>query len=73
MDLWRKRRLSGVLVEAQAVFLGECMYAGGIDDGDLGAKISALDEQLRQAEAVGAPITICVRLMKKPEKKEVCY
>ncbi len=52
MDLWRKRRLSGAFVEAQSV-LGERMYAAGIDDGELGAKISALDEQLHQAEAVG--------------------
>jgi hypothetical protein len=40
------------LVEAQ-IALGECMYAAGIDDGELGARISALDEQVRQAEAVG--------------------
>jgi hypothetical protein len=53
IDLWRKRRLSGAFVEAQGI-LGERMYAAGIDDGELGAKISALDEQLRRAEAVGA-------------------
>jgi hypothetical protein len=52
MKLWRKRRLSGAVVEALAT-LGECMYVAGIDDGELGAKISALEEQLRQAEAVG--------------------
>lgn len=52
MDLWRKRRLSRAFVEAQAA-LGECMYAVGIDDGELGAKISALDEQLCRAEVVG--------------------
>ena len=52
MSLWRKRRLSGAFVEAQGA-LGECMYAAGIDDGELGAKISALGEQLRRAEAVG--------------------
>ena len=51
MNLWRKRRLSGDFVEAQAA-LGECMYAAGIDDGELGAKIIALDEQLRRAEMV---------------------
>jgi hypothetical protein len=51
MDLWRKRQLSGALAEAQAA-LGERMYAVGIDDGELGARISALDEQLRRAEAV---------------------
>jgi hypothetical protein len=52
MDLWRRRRLSGAFAEAQAA-LGERMYAAGIDDGELGARISALDEQLRRAEAVG--------------------
>src|SRR5580658_9107788 len=54
MDLWCKRRLSGAFVEAQAA-LGERMYAAGIDDGEHGAKIKALDEQLRRAEAVGGP------------------
>src|SRR5271156_1754088 len=49
INLWRKRRLSGAFVEAQAA-LGECMYSAGIDDGELGVKISALDEQLRRAE-----------------------
>jgi len=29
------------------------MYAAGIDDGELGAKISALNEHLRQVENVG--------------------
>jgi hypothetical protein len=52
MDMWRKRQLSGAFAEAQAV-LGERMYAAGIDDGELGARISALDEQLRRAEAAG--------------------
>ena|ERR1700723_2925963 len=52
MDLWRRRRLSGAFVEAQAA-LGERMYAAGIDDGELGARISALEEQLRRAKAVG--------------------
>ena len=51
MDLWRRRRLSGAFVEAQAA-LGERMYAAGIDDGELGARISALDGQLRRAESV---------------------
>lgn len=50
--LWRKRRLNGGFVEAQAA-LGECMYAAGIDDGEHGARISALDEQLCRAEAMG--------------------
>jgi hypothetical protein len=53
MDLWRKRRLSGAFVEAQAA-LGERMYAAGIDDDENGAKINALDERLHRAEAVGA-------------------
>lgn len=52
MDLWRKRRLSAAFVEAQAA-LGECMSAAGLDDGELGAKISVLDEQLRRAETAG--------------------
>ena len=50
MNLWRKRRLSGAFLEAQAV-LGKRMYAAGLDDGELGAKISALDERLRRVEA----------------------
>jgi|SRR5579871_273650 len=53
MDLWRKRRLSGAFVEAQAA-LGERMYAANIDDGENGAKINALDERLHWAEVVGA-------------------
>ena len=52
MDLWRKRRLSGAFVEAQAA-LGERMYAAGIDDGENGAKINDLDERLHRVEAVG--------------------
>jgi hypothetical protein len=51
LNLWRKRRLSRAFVEAQGA-LGERMYAAGIDDGELGARISALDERLRWAEAV---------------------
>jgi hypothetical protein len=50
MHLWRKRRLSEAFLEAQAA-LGECMYSAGIDDGALGAKIGALDELLRRADA----------------------
>jgi hypothetical protein len=50
-DLWHKRRLSGAFAEAQAA-LGERMYAAGIDDGELGARINALNETLRRAEAV---------------------
>ena len=55
MNLWRRRRLSEVFVAAQAA-LGERMYAVAIDDGELAAKISALDEQLHRAEAVGGTI-----------------
>ena len=51
MDLWRRRRLSGAFAEAQAT-LGERIYAAGIDDGEHGARISALDGQLRRAESV---------------------
>jgi hypothetical protein len=52
MDLWRKRRLSGAFVDAQAA-LGARMYAAGIDDGEHGAMISVLDDQLHWTEAVG--------------------
>ena len=52
MDLWRRRRLSSAFVEAQTA-LGERMYSAGIDDDEHGAKISALDGQLRRAEAIG--------------------
>jgi len=51
--LWHSRRLKRTFVEAQTA-LGERMYAAGIDDGELGVKISALDEKLRRAEAAGA-------------------
>ena len=54
MNLWRKRRLSGASIEAMAA-LGECMFAAGIDDGELGAKIRALDEQLRPGRSSQAP------------------
>jgi len=35
--------------------LGERMYAAGIDDGQLGAQIAALDERIRQAEVAMIP------------------
>jgi hypothetical protein len=63
--LWRGRQLRRAFVEAQSA-LGERMYAAGIDDGELGVKISALDEKLRQAEAVGAvtqPLKAARRLL----------
>jgi hypothetical protein len=59
LNWWRKRRLSGAFVDAQAA-LGEGMYAAGIDDGELGAKISTLDEELRRAKAVAG----CTRALK---------
>jgi hypothetical protein len=40
-------------IHAAQAALGERMYAAGIDDGELGAKISTLDQQLRRTEAVG--------------------
>ena len=43
INLWQNRRLSEAFVEAQAV-LGERMYAAGIDDGELGARVSALSD-----------------------------
>jgi hypothetical protein len=52
IKLWHKSRLSGALVEAETA-LGERMFAVGIDDGEHGAKIGAVDDQLRRAEAVG--------------------
>lgn len=51
MNLWRNRLLREAFVEAQ-VALGESMYRAGIDDGELGAKISAIDDQLHRAEAL---------------------
>ena len=52
INVWRRSRLTGAFEEARTA-LGERMYMAGIDDGEHGAKISTLDEQLRQAEAVG--------------------
>jgi hypothetical protein len=43
------------------------MYAAGIDDGELGARISALEEQLRRAEAAGRP----TQAMKATRRKHV--
>jgi hypothetical protein len=48
-NLWRNLRLRRAFIELQAA-LGECMYTAGIDDGELGARISAVDEQLHRAE-----------------------
>ena len=55
MDLWRRRQLSGAFGEAQAA-LGERMYAAGVDDGNLGARITALDQQLHWAKMVGGSV-----------------
>jgi hypothetical protein len=52
MNLWRKHRLSDAFIEAQTA-LGERMYAAGIDDGELGPKIYALDERLLWTDALG--------------------
>jgi len=57
MNLWQRRRLSGAFVEAQAA-LGERMYLAGIDDGEHGAKISALNEKLRRAAAVRGSVLV---------------
>ena len=47
---WRRRSLSRAFATAQLA-LGQRMYAAGIDDGELGAQISALDKKIRWAEA----------------------
>ena len=52
INLWRKRRLNEAFAEAQTA-LGERMFAAGIDDGELGARIRVLDAQVRQAETLG--------------------
>jgi hypothetical protein len=51
--LWRRRSLSRAFSGAQ-LLLGQCMFAAGIDDGELGAKIAALDERIRRAGAAQA-------------------
>jgi hypothetical protein len=43
--LWRRRTLRRAFSAAQD-HLGERMYAAGIDDGQLGAQIAALDRQM---------------------------
>ena len=48
-----KASLSSDFADAQAA-LGERMYATGIDEGELGAKISALDERLLWADVAGS-------------------
>jgi hypothetical protein len=50
---WRRRSVSRAFALAQLA-LGQRMYAAGIDDGELGAQISVLDEKIRWAEAATA-------------------
>ena len=49
---WYFRRLTQEFVDVQAI-LGERMYAAGIDDGQLCAKIRAVEEQLQRTEGEG--------------------
>lgn len=46
--MWRIRSL-GRAYSVALLALGQRMYAAGIDDGKIGAKITALDKQLRLA------------------------
>jgi hypothetical protein len=48
-SLWRGRHLRRAFLNAKYI-LGEKMYAAGIDDGQLAARITILDEKIRQAE-----------------------
>ncbi len=48
LAVWRSRSLGRAYSDALLV-LGQRMYAAGIDDGEIGAKISAVAEQLRRA------------------------
>ena len=50
--LWRSRQLRRDFSEAKAA-LGERMFAQGIDDGETGAKITALEGLIRHAESTG--------------------
>ena len=51
---WRRRSLRRAFTDAQLA-LGERMYAAGIDDGELGAQIALVDNEIRRAEAAKAP------------------
>ncbi len=51
--LRQRRSLDRALWEAQLV-LGKRMYEAGIDDGETGAQIAILDEELRHAQVVRA-------------------
>jgi len=52
--LWVRRSLQRAVFDAQLA-LGEQMYAAGIDDGELGAQLAALDEKIRQAKVTSIP------------------
>jgi len=52
--VWVRRSLQRAVVAAQLA-LGEQMYAAGIDDGELGAQLAALDEKIRQAKVATIP------------------
>jgi hypothetical protein len=50
-----KERLQRALLAAE-IDLGERMWAAGIDDGSLGAQITALDQRIRQAGTTRLPL-----------------
>lgn len=52
--LWRGRQLSRAFAHAQLA-LGERMFAAGIDDGETGEAIAALEKAIRRAQAAGEP------------------
>ena len=52
---WRRRSRSRAFEQA-LVALGERMYAAGIDDGHLGAQITALDQQILQVHSATTDI-----------------
>ena len=51
---WRKRPLAQAFYQTRLV-LGQSMYRGGIDDGQLGVQIRDLDECISLAAATQAP------------------
>jgi hypothetical protein len=54
LALWRRRSLIGAFSAAQLA-LGQCMYAAGIDDGQLGAQIARLDKEIHRTVAGRVP------------------
>jgi hypothetical protein len=52
LGVWHKRSLSRAFCHAR-MLLGRRMIAAGIDDGELGAKVAALDERTSWAERDG--------------------